>query len=69
MNDFTDAQRRALLAAYYRDSPAAVTPSELDTGVRMVRLLAFFWARVGAARVVDSEVYAELAARLGTTLQ
>jgi Ser/Thr protein kinase RdoA (MazF antagonist) len=45
MNDFTDDDRRKLLHAYYASSNAPVSPAELADVVRMVRLMAFFWAR------------------------
>jgi thiamine kinase-like enzyme len=69
MNDYTLVQRRELLAAYYRESAAPVTTLDLDNAVRMVRLLAFFWARVAAQRVAGTDVYERLAARLQEQLQ
>jgi hypothetical protein len=45
MNDFTDDDRRELLSAYYPSPPAPVSPPELADVVRLVRLMAFFWAR------------------------
>lgn len=69
MNDYTMVQRRELLSAYYRDSAAPVTTLDLDNAVRMVRLLAFFWARVAAQRVAGTDGYARLAARLQEQLQ
>jgi thiamine kinase-like enzyme len=45
MNDFTDHERNELLRAYYRTPNAPVSPAELADVVRMVRLMAFFWAR------------------------
>jgi Ser/Thr protein kinase RdoA (MazF antagonist) len=44
MNDFTDDDRRELLRTYYAGSNPPVSPVELGDVVRMVRLLAFFWA-------------------------
>ena len=69
MNDFTQAQRRELLAAY-RDAEGAATPTlaELDRAVRMVRLMSFFWARLGAQRAADAAPYARLAAELAELL-
>jgi len=69
MNDYTVVQRRELLSAYYRDAAAPVTTLDLDNAVRMVRLLAFFWARVAEQRVGGTDVYARLAARLQEQLQ
>lgn len=68
MNDYTPEQRRELLSAYYGGS-ATVTAIDLDNAVRMVRLLAFFWARVGEQRGGRKNVYAQLAAHLGETLK
>jgi thiamine kinase-like enzyme len=70
MNDYTDAQRRELLSAYYGDSvTAAATTNDLDNAVRMVRLLALFWARLGERRGGRKDVYAQLAAHLCETLK
>jgi thiamine kinase-like enzyme len=68
MNDYTHAQRRDLLFAYYGDS-AAVTAIDLDSAVRMVRLLAFFWARMGERHDGRNDAYARLAAHLSETLK
>lgn len=70
MNDFGDAEQRALLEAY--DEDAATTRArraELAQTVRMVRLLSFFWARLGETRVADGAPYSRLAAQLSETLQ
>jgi thiamine kinase-like enzyme len=45
MNDFTGDDQRALLRAYYAGSNVPVSPADLADVVRMVRLMAFFWAR------------------------
>jgi thiamine kinase-like enzyme len=45
MNDFTNDDQRELLRAYYASSNAPVSLPELADVVRMVRLMAFFWAR------------------------
>lgn len=70
MNDFTQAQRRELLSAY-GDAQGADTPTlaELDRAVRMVRLMSFFWARLGAQRAADAAPYARLAAELAELLK
>jgi hypothetical protein len=44
MNAFADKDRRELLRAYYATSSAPASPAELGEVVRMVRLMAFFWA-------------------------
>jgi thiamine kinase-like enzyme len=73
MNDFSDAQQLDLLAAYYRDaggSPADVgaDPRELARTVRMVRLMAFFWARREGRRVANAAPYLKLTAKLAERL-
>jgi hypothetical protein len=45
MNDYADDDRRELLRAYYGSSEPQVSPAELADVVRMVRLMAYFWAR------------------------
>jgi thiamine kinase-like enzyme len=67
MNDYSGAQLRELLEAYYRDAAPAV--DELSSVVRMVRLLAWFWARLGVQRVGSAEPYRQLAAQLGAALE
>jgi thiamine kinase-like enzyme len=69
MNDYAEVQRRELLFAYYGDSASAATAIDLDNAVRMVRLLAFFWARVGEQCGGRNDAYAELAAHLSDTLK
>jgi thiamine kinase-like enzyme len=67
MNDYASGQLRDLLEAYYRDAAPAV--DELASIVRMVRLLAWFWVRLGVQRVGNAEPYMQLAARLGAALE
>jgi Ser/Thr protein kinase RdoA (MazF antagonist) len=69
MNDFAAAQRQQLLDEYYAGTPAAPTLRDLGNAIRMLRLLAYFWARVGAERVAEAAAYGELAASIGTTLR
>jgi thiamine kinase-like enzyme len=66
MNDYTESQRRELLAAYYRES-VPVTAVEFAGVVRMVRLLAFFWAMLGAQRG-GGVGYSDLADRMARPL-
>ena len=69
MNGFSPAERRELLAAYGEAANGAVaTPAELDRAVRMVRLMSFFWANVGAQRAPDPEPYVRLAGEIGDEL-
>jgi thiamine kinase-like enzyme len=44
MNDYDQSQCRELLRAYYATSAAAVSAAEFAKVVRMVRLMAYFWA-------------------------
>ncbi len=69
MNDFAAPQRRLLLSEYYGKSADAPTSRELDNAIRMVRLLAYFWARVAEQRIAGTDAYARLAATLGATLK
>jgi aminoglycoside phosphotransferase (APT) family kinase protein len=69
MNGFTAPQRRQLLEAYggAGNAPTA-TLAELDRAVRMVRIMSFFWASVGAQRAPDPAPYVRLASELGDEL-
>jgi aminoglycoside phosphotransferase (APT) family kinase protein len=69
MNDFTEAERRQLLVEYYGASAAAPQLRELDHAIRMLRLLAYFWARVGEERDPSSQAPAELVTSIGATLR
>jgi len=68
MNDYGPRECRELLAAYYGGAQQ-VTLAELAKIVRMVRLVAFFWARLGELRVTDSAAYSQLAAELERKLK
>lgn len=68
MNDYGARERRELLAAYGGDDGVAIAGSELDSVVRLVRLMAFFWARLGELRAGESAAYRELAAELAGKL-
>ena len=69
MNSFGEAQRRQLLDEYYGATPAAPTMRDLDTAIRMGRLLAYFWARVAEQRFTNAHTLADLVASLGATLK
>jgi thiamine kinase-like enzyme len=45
MNGYDENERGELLRAYYGSSAPPVTPAELTEVVRMVELMAYFWAR------------------------
>lgn len=68
MNGFDAAEQRTLLAAYYGAPPTSVELLELRSIVRMVQLMAWFWALLGAAGTDDESLYerylAEFAAQL-----
>jgi Ser/Thr protein kinase RdoA (MazF antagonist) len=68
MNDFDRGQRRALLAAYRQAEPAGEVLAELDALIRMVRLMAWFWAVLGDA-AGGSPVYASYVTELGARLR
>ena len=67
MNDYTESQRGDLLTAYY-GQPAPVTLAEFADVVRMVRLLAMFWALLGARRARDALDYSRLADHMSRPL-
>jgi aminoglycoside phosphotransferase (APT) family kinase protein len=69
LNGFTEEQRRRLLDEYYGKSQGASLARELDDTIRMVRLLGYFWARLAAQQIAETDVYLRLAAQLGTTLK
>jgi thiamine kinase-like enzyme len=68
MNAFGGEEQRTLLTLYRRDVPTSAALAELAWLVRMVRLMAWFWALLGQANPDDSPRYApyltELAAHL-----
>ena len=61
MNDYSAAQCAELLGAYYGGEGAPFSLDELAEVVRMLRLMAYFWARIGAARAGGSAGYARIA--------
>ena len=69
MNDFAVAQRRQLLDEYYGKASAAPTLRDLGNAIRMLRLLAYFWARVAEQRISGTDVHAKLAASIAATLR
>jgi thiamine kinase-like enzyme len=68
MNDYGARERRELLAAYRGDDATAIAESELERIVRLVHLMAFFWARLGELRAGESSAYREIAAELTAKL-
>jgi Ser/Thr protein kinase RdoA (MazF antagonist) len=68
MNGFNGAEQRALLAAYRRVTPTTAEVADLAWLVRMVRLMAWFWALLGNANAEDA-AYAQYLAKLGAELR
>jgi thiamine kinase-like enzyme len=69
MNGFNGAEQRALLAAYRRAAPTAEESAELAWLVRMVRLMAWFWALLGEASSADPAPYGQYLAKLAADLR
>jgi thiamine kinase-like enzyme len=67
MNEYAQRERRWLLAAYFGEAAPSLE-AELDGAIRLVRLLAYFWARLGERRAAEPQPYVELAARLAAQL-
>jgi thiamine kinase-like enzyme len=63
MNAFGADERAALLEAYFADEHDRCDASELDEAVRMLRLIAYFWARALARETGDAASYAEFTNR------
>jgi aminoglycoside phosphotransferase (APT) family kinase protein len=68
MNDYGAGECRELLAAYSVGANRTISMAELSKTVRMVRLMAFFWARLGALRAPSPQGYRDLAADLEAKL-
>jgi thiamine kinase-like enzyme len=68
MNDFGADERGELLAVYARAAPS-IGAAQLEQTVRMVRLIAFFWARLAELRVAEPDRYGRLAVELGERLK
>jgi thiamine kinase-like enzyme len=69
MNDFGRYERLVLTDAYYDSSPVPFSPDELDKVVRLVRLLAYFWALSRAREDGDPAPYERMAAELAAALK
>jgi thiamine kinase-like enzyme len=68
MNDYGARERRDLLVAYRGEDRSELAEAELEKIVRLVRLIAFFWARLGELRTADTSAYRELTAELARKL-
>lgn len=69
MNGLAENERRRLLDEYYGPTGAAPSPRDLDGAIRMLRLLAYFWARVAEGRAPHSRTPTELVASIGASLR
>ncbi len=63
MNDFDSRQRRALLDAYYAYESIPFTEAEFARVVRMLRLIAYFWALASRRMTTDPGKYSDFAVR------
>jgi aminoglycoside phosphotransferase (APT) family kinase protein len=55
MNSFDAARRKMLLEAYYGRKSAPFATADFDKVVRLLSLMAFFWARLAASEVSDPD--------------
>jgi hypothetical protein len=69
MNDFGARERRALLEAYAGEEGRPIAEPELERTVRLVRLIAYFWSRLGESSGAGSAAYGALAAEVGARLR
>lgn len=69
MNGFATAEQGALLAAYRGSEPTDAELAELRWLVRMVQLMAWFWALLGTAGTDDESLYERYLAEFGAQLR
>lgn len=69
MNGLAENERRLLLDEYYGRTAAAPALRDLDSAIRMLWLLAYFWARVAEQRAPRAQAPAELVTSIGATLR
>jgi thiamine kinase-like enzyme len=69
MNGLHLEERGALLAAYRGREPTAAELSELAAVVRLVRLMAWFWALLGAAQTAAPAAYADYLTTLAAEIE
>ena len=69
MNDYGDGECRELLAAYAGATARLIPMGELAQTVRMVRLMSYFWARLGELRAPTADAYRALASELEVKLK
>lgn len=68
MNRLRAAERRTLLAAYYADARVPLTGAEFAKVVRLLHLMAYFWARAAAREAADPQRFAEFGSRDALTV-
>ncbi len=68
MNGYDAHARGRLIEAYYGGAPAPFDAAELDETVRMLRLLAWFWAGANARGPASPRLYARLRRQIGAVL-
>lgn len=69
MNALDAGEQSNLLALYREGAPTADDLAELTWVARMVRLMAWFWAVLGASRAEDPSLYAPYVASLAAELK
>jgi thiamine kinase-like enzyme len=69
LNDFDKDERWRLAEAYYDPVPVPFTAGELRKVVRLVRLIAYFWALSSAAAADEREPYSAFAERAAAALE
>jgi thiamine kinase-like enzyme len=68
MNDYGRYERLQLSEAYYEGSPVPFSAAELDKVVRLVRLIAYFWALSSAEQTAEPEPYRRFAEHIEAQL-
>jgi thiamine kinase-like enzyme len=69
MNDYGDGEGRELLEAYAGGTAAPIPSAELAKTSRMVRLMAYFWARLCELRAASPDAHRALASELEARLK
>lgn len=69
MNGLHEDERHALLTAYRGREPTAAELGELAAVVRLVRLMAWFWALLGAAQTAAPAAYAHYLTTLAAEIE
>lgn len=69
LNDFDDSRKRCLVQAYFGDREPDFGPDALDGTIRLVRLLAYFWAVACRVHAADPEPFERFAHRTAAVLR